>query len=114
MDEETHVERHLNDAHVYPGVDRVVGPGQQKMVECVEAHLFAGCLPMGTYTEIVNTASEAATLAVLRALGSGVLGPPHGAPAPCDPPGSDGNQSETDALQPFRRTRPRVVTLLSS
>jgi hypothetical protein len=81
----------------------------ESVVECLEAHLFAGGLPMDMYTEIVNTASEAATLAVLRALGSGALRPSHNAPAPCDSLGSDGNQSETDAFQPFRRTFPRVV-----
>ena len=55
---------------------------------------------MSTYTEIVNTASEAATLAILR--DPRALGPSHSAPAPCNSLGSDGNQSETNAIQPFR------------
>jgi hypothetical protein len=55
---------------------------------------------MSAYTEIINTASEAATLAVLRALGSGAPSPSHF---------TDGNQPEADVPQPFRRTCPRAV-----
>jgi hypothetical protein len=80
------------------------------MVECLEAHSahFSGGLPTDTYAEIVKTASEAASLAVFRALESGALRLSQNVPASRnhEPPDFDGNQSETDALQPFRRTFP--------
>lgn len=107
-EEEEHVETHLNGVHADRGAGHAVGPGQQKTIKCLEAHLFAGGLSMDAYADIVHTASEAATLAVFRALGSAAL-QPHNAPAPCGLPGSDGNESETGAFQPFRRTFPRVV-----
>lgn len=96
--EEEAVERVLIGAHV---------------VDCSEAHSahsFSEGLSMDTYTAIVNTASEAATLAVYRALESGAWRPSQNAPTPCDgdPTGLDGSQSETDVLQPFRRTFPRA------
>ena len=71
-------------------------------------HLFAGGLPMDAYTAIVNTASEVATLAVYKALESGALRLSQNAPAPSDSPGLGGDQSETDAFQPFRRTFPHA------
>jgi hypothetical protein len=82
------------------------------MVKCLEAHsahFFSGGLPTDTYAEIVKSASEAASLAVFRALESGAFRLSQNVPASCDhdPPDLDGNQSGTDALQPFRRTFPR-------
>ena len=59
--------------------------------------------------EIVNAATEAATLSALRALRSGAMGISHNAPASHDSPGSDNNQSETSALQHFERTCPRFA-----
>lgn len=99
------VEKQLEeDTHM----DLVASPGQWKNLDWLEAHLFVGGLPVGFYTELVNAASEAATLAVLRALQSGTLNLPnlpHSTPAPRDPSKSDGNESETRDLQPFKRTR---------
>lgn len=77
-----------------------------------EVYPFVGGLPIGTYTEIVNAASEAATLAALRALQSGALNLSRSVPAPNDTPSSDGNESETGALQPFKRMRLSVFLRL--
>ena len=99
------VEKQLEeDTHM----DLVASPGQWKKLDWLEAHLLIGGLPVGSYTEVVNTTSEAATLAVLRALQYGTLNLPHlphSTPAPCDPLKSDGNETETRDLQPFKRRR---------
>ncbi|KAI9439048.1 hypothetical protein H4582DRAFT_2056894 [Lactarius indigo] len=55
-----------------------------------------GSLPKALYTELINTASEAATLLALRALEHGTLKLPHSTHAPCDPSSPDGNESETE------------------
>jgi hypothetical protein len=74
-------------------------------------------LPMDLLSEMVNTATERATMAILTALrSSGVLSPLHTAPAPPPPAStnenrlSDENQSETEASQPFQRTCPCVAS----
>jgi hypothetical protein len=112
VEEEERVEMLLNGAHVDPGVGYVASPGQQKMARSFEAHLFAGSLPIDTYAEIVKAASEAATLAVFRALEPGAMRQPRRAPAPCDSPGSDGDEEETDSLQPFTRTSSRCCVFV--
>ncbi|KAI9430617.1 hypothetical protein H4582DRAFT_2086590 [Lactarius indigo] len=81
--EDEAVERHLG-THLDP----VTGPGG---------------LPKALYTELVNAASEAATLLALRALEHGTLKLPHSTRAPCDPSSPDGNESETGDLRPFKQ-----------
>ncbi|KAH9009501.1 hypothetical protein EDB85DRAFT_1903008 [Lactarius pseudohatsudake] len=63
-----------------------------------------GFLPKGLYTDIVNAASDAATVATLRTLQNGTLTLPRrtGAPPSHDPPSSGGNESETGDLQVFK------------
>jgi hypothetical protein len=63
---------------------------------------------VGLYAELVNAASEAATLAALRALRCGALNLHHDTPAPHGSSRPDGSDSERDDLQPFKRTCPSV------
>ncbi|KAH9011499.1 hypothetical protein EDB85DRAFT_2159896 [Lactarius pseudohatsudake] len=82
--EDEAVERHLEGTNLDPAT----GPGG---------------LPKALYTELVNAATEAATLSTLRALQHGTLNLPRSTPAPRDPSSPDGNESETGDLRPFNR-----------
>jgi len=77
----------------------------------LEVHSLVGSLPKGLYTDIVNAASDAATVATLRALQSGTLRLPRRTRAPSshDPSSSGRNEMETGDLQVFKRTWPCVL-----
>jgi len=77
----------------------------------LEIHPLVGGLPKGFYTNIVNAASDAATVAILRALQSGTLRLPRRTRAPPshDPSSSGGNELETGDLQVFKHTWPYVL-----
>ena len=90
--------------------DQEVGPGQWKGIGLFDAaHSSAGGLSMGAYYQIVVAASEAATLAVMRAMQqTETVGPTPSRSSPPDEPrandpSSNGNESET-GLEPFERT----------
>ncbi|KAH9174007.1 hypothetical protein EDB89DRAFT_1904954 [Lactarius sanguifluus] len=70
----------------------------------MDSAVTPGGLPKGLYTDIVNAASDAATVATLRALQNGTLTLPRRARAPPshDPSSSGGNESETGDLQVFK------------
>ncbi|KAI9439155.1 WD40-repeat-containing domain protein [Lactarius indigo] len=70
----------------------------------MDSAVTPGGLPKGLYTDIVNAASDAATVATLRALQNGTLKLPRRARAPPshDPSISGGNESETGDLQVFK------------
>ncbi len=72
--------------------------------------MFAGGLSIGAYNQIVTAASEAATLAVMRAmqqLETEAVRPARlgqsggGLPDEPDNPSPDGNEPETGGLEPF-------------
>lgn len=77
--------------------------------EAFDAHSSAGRLLIDrrTYTHIVHAASEAATVAALRALRSDAKNSSPSIPAP-GRPDSDGNESGTGLLKPFEGMCPYV------
>ncbi|KAI0245989.1 hypothetical protein BJV78DRAFT_1158228 [Lactifluus subvellereus] len=60
-----------------------------------------GGLDINVYDQIVQAASEAATIALLRAMQSWAQHLSHSVPVPLDHPNSDAVESETGVLQPF-------------
>ena len=100
------------------GVQPVEHDGEESATEGREHSIHPHAeLSTGSFSEIVNVAAQAATMAVFAALGSGTLRLPHSAPAPPSQPAgtnenqsSDENQSETGASQPFQRACPCIVS----
>ena len=105
--------------------------------DLLDAHKFAGGLSEDLYRQIVTAACDAATLAAMRAVqiqissGSHISPPDHPSSdqnvadirsgghaqnpsssrgAPLDQPSSDGNESRTNNLEPFRRMYPSIPT----
>ena len=69
----------------------------------LDTNLFVVILAQEFHNQVIAAASEAATIAALRVMQHPAQNSSHSHSVPPENPGSDGAESETDGLKPFKR-----------